>query len=277
MKTLIDGVEVSIQWEEEKNLGEVRKSLSAWLEGQGFQLSSLLINGKALENEGLPLDAMETLEAETVSLQDKPLQTLGLLRDFFHLVSEALRHGNEPVIQDLQNDYRFLSAHLFPLLNPVRSRIDADLRPFETWDDPREMAFASQNLTRTLDRWAEEIQEPQKHFDQALQRVSDLLPPLKNIAVQFQKGQDRQAFNLLLEALSLVEDLHRLAGLLPQGWEAQFSQSFVWTQLSGELFSFLEEIQGAMEQKDLVLLADLLEYEICPRLEILLDRDQPLP
>lgn len=277
MKTLIDGVEVTIQWEKEKNLGEVRQSLAAWLEDQGFQLSSLLINGRSTDDDGFPLGQMELLEAETVTNQNKPLQNLVLLRDFFHLVSEALRHKNLAVIQDLQNEYRILSSHLFPLLNPIRQRIEADLLPFETWNDHQEMATSALRLSTTLETWLAAYENPQGCLEDCLGRLGKLLPELRSIAVLFQKGQDHQAFELFLQSLELLDELNRLAPLLPEGWEALFHQEFQWKTLNTEIRSFLTEIEGAMGMKDYVFLSDLLEYEICPRLEILLDREVRLP
>ncbi len=92
---------------------------------------------------------------------------------------------------------------------------------------------------------------------------------LKQISVQFQSGQDREANKTITVLADLIDNICHTASL-----SALFPEKFGAIRINGQSFQdFFSEFSGtfkdleeAIKANDTVLVGDLSEYEISPRL-----------
>ena len=93
---------------------------------------------------------------------------------------------------------------------------------------------------------------------------------MKFLAGYFQSGNDKEANATITELADLIDDICHCASL-----SALFPDRFGNTRVKGKTFSeffedfmeVLKDFENAIESKDTVLMGDLGEYEISPRLE----------
>ena len=93
---------------------------------------------------------------------------------------------------------------------------------------------------------------------------------MKFLAGYFQSGNDKEANATITELADLIDDICHCASL-----SALFPDRFGNMRVEGKTFSeffedfmeVLKDFENAIESKDTVLMGDLGEYEISPRLE----------
>jgi hypothetical protein len=100
-----------------------------------------------------------------------------------------------------------------------------------------------------------------------------LLPALADTSVSLQTGKDREALEAIRAFSEYTEASTRIFGLM-QCVSADGSTPSIGSASTGEFFDslngILRDLTGAFENKDSVLLGDIAEYEIVPRLRDLI-------
>ncbi|MCR5387235.1 MAG: hypothetical protein K6E69_08955 [Treponema sp.] len=109
-------------------------------------------------------------------------------------------------------------------------------------------------------------------FAQSSKEMTDLIELLKNIPVEMQSGKDTQAKQSIIKLSDVMN-----AFCSTVTWSSLFPEKFGSIMIDGknlsdflsDLSPILKDFSDALENSDSVLLGDLSEYEICPRLESL--------
>jgi hypothetical protein len=107
------------------------------------------------------------------------------------------------------------------------------------------------------DRLAE-ILNPEKEAADVSRLLLAVKPILENVPVLLQSGKDREAMQSVLSYTELVLKAIRILSRKNEGQEAR--EAFC-----REFNGILNELTGAFEARDSVLIGDLFEYEIAPR------------
>jgi hypothetical protein len=101
-------------------------------------------------------------------------------------------------------------------------------------------------------------------------RFTACIPHLQEIPVLLQTGKDLKvmeiinAFSSDLKSLYQILPLLSIAGFPSTGPEIN---GILLTDYPAELSPILKEMMGALESKDTILVGDLSEYELAPRIE----------
>lgn len=97
---------------------------------------------------------------------------------------------------------------------------------------------------------------------------------IKDIPVQLQSGKDREASMLIATLAEFIGKLFstaRLTDYFPDDF-SELRKDNALGKFFEEITPVLNDLQQAMEAKDTVLIGDLAEYEISPRLEEVAER-----
>lgn len=228
----INGEVTSLAWESEKTLAEVISGLNSWAASQGHRVTSLLVNQKVADfwDPKLSVESIQEVELDTIPLDQAWLHEIRVAKEYVQKLIQITQNGNLSSLNPLQED--------FPWVSPQLSRLGAEVND-PPWDNP---TLLHQKAQSWLACFPDKILQP--HLKQ-----------LKEWGRWIQQGKDREAMESLQ---NLSQDLEQLSRL---DWGSD-----VWWK---ELNTFLEEAAEALTRQDLVLVADLLEYEIVPRLETL--------
>ncbi len=102
--------------------------------------------------------------------------------------------------------------------------------------------------------------------------ITEMARKLEDIPLQLQKGQDEQALasiHGLSDLLSRILQLIPLTALFEQTIGKILVNETPFSAYPELLFPFLQELINGIEIKDTVLVGDLSEYELAPRLRAL--------
>lgn len=117
--------------------------------------------------------------------------------------------------------------------------------------------------TITEDDVLASLQDIAKHFSQ----ITD---DLKMISIQFQNGQDKLAFATVTKLADTVDYFCKataLSSLFPDRFSHMSVDGIKVQDFFEDFSSVLTEFEEAFKKSDSIMLGDLAEYEITPRIE----------
>lgn len=264
MNITINGNPVDITLEKERTLGELLGGIEHWLSGSGHSLSGLEIDGAAIGTNSLE-DAfqwdLEKIKTIAITTSTRP-----------ELLTEAL----------------FIAKEILKTYGAVSFDEQGRLR--EQWEKSPAGAFLSEEgpelyegMVKTLrgeglppkkleglmDERLRELSAPLKELVNMEGVVTGIARRLEDLPLDIQTGKDQQAAETVSLFSGITEKLFRLFSLLNQ-WGI-LTEDITVEDLSIQAFiveftAALKELLAAYEAKDAVLVGDLAEYELAPRL-----------
>ncbi|MDR1443721.1 MAG: hypothetical protein LBI94_02465 [Treponema sp.] len=264
MKITIDGKETDITIEQEKTIGDVLSALEDWLRGSGHRISGLRVNGETAGESSLDrffdqeLSTVETLDLETAPWAEHAVQSIVSL---YGMVGEMEKSAYAER-ESLGAEWAALPGALF-----LKSEIP------ELWD-AAEKTFAGEGpapgeLRGILEERLRELENPRQELAGAGSLVEALAQRLKDLPLDIQTGKDRRAaetmglFSTLAEKLIRLFNLLKIEGFFPENKTVEGIPVLTYI---GEFDSTLKDLIRAYEDRDTVLVGDLAEYELAPRL-----------
>jgi hypothetical protein len=264
MDITINGKQADITLEGEKTLGEVLSALEGWLRSSGHRISGLKLNGKTIGEDSLDqafnrdLETVETLDLETSSWAEHAAQSIVSLYGMLAKLENSAYRERE----SLRAEWAALPGARF-----LRSEIP------ELWA-MADKSFAGEGsspgeLKALLEERLRELENPRRELAAAAPLVETLAGRLKDLPLELQTGKDRRAaetmglFSALAEKLVRLFNLLKIEGHFPEGMT---TEGVPILDYIGEFDSTLKDLIRAYEERDTVLVGDLAEYELAPRL-----------
>ena len=272
MVITINGNTIDYTLEEEKTAGDVVEGLTQWLQQSGLLVGSLSLDdmpvGLAEDQwKSRDLKQLSHLSIEAVDLREGRVRQLDTASGYFHLLSEAIKSGDEAQLKELAEGYNDLMSmlpHLLsdgpesPLTSEIQSRFQSWGFPSSAISHPQDLFRECQNLISVLEARRHETENPMSSASTAAQALASMAQELDQVAVQLQTGKDKEAMGVIIHLTELLQSLLRslswLGNPLPD-------------ELGAEMTSNLMELEDALRAQDTVLIGDLLEYELKPRME----------
>jgi hypothetical protein len=264
MNIRINGKPANITLEAEKTAGDVLEGLSGWLEGSGHRLSGIEINGEPVDTaalEGLfarDLATIQSLDIKTSSLWELLAEALGRTRRD----SEDYEQAGPAEKKDFGGRWRQSPAARF------LSEQEPDLYQ---WAD---QSFSGgglgvPELRVLIDERLRELEDPPGELNRAEPAVQEIIRRLEDLPLDIQTGKDGRAAETIRMFSGAAEKIFRLFGLLKAGGldtAALKVDDKPIAEFIGEFGAALQELLAAYETRDAVLVGDLAEYELAPRL-----------
>ena len=275
MNIKINGKPADIMLEAEETVGEVVAGIYQWLEGSGFSVSGIEIDGKSFGS--LSLETALTLPVKGISSID--IKTSGwadLLLEALSGLLNALESYERADVNDRKNFAEqwitsapalFLKNHEKDLYNVVQ----------KTLEDASSGGALTAVISYVNER-IREIEDPAKEMKKLRPLTEEIAIRLEDLPLDMQTGKDSKAAETITIFSSLVEKIFRLIFLFKyfktdiesievssmNGSEKQNLKDYI-----SEFSTALKELISAFENKDTVLVGDLAEYELAPRLRCL--------
>jgi hypothetical protein len=252
MTIRINDSPVDFTLEHEITFADLHRSLSQWAHAEQLELLSVLGDGKALAPDDITaLEGLDVIEVEAVPTSESALARLALVARFF--AAAAL----DPT-DDLRAQYQGFRGVMESLLGPAAHRLSDELALLDGDWSGTGVAEAAARVARQAAALHAELVSPHAALTEALDRLDASLPG-EELARLFQKGDDREGFERILTLFTAFEDVTRRAELV--------GADQPWSEFQEGLRPFLGEARDALAASDQILLTDLLEYEIVPRLK----------
>lgn len=267
MQVTINGNNTDLVVETEKTLGELLANLELWLENQGYSVSGLAVNGSSviaenLENMySLELATIETLDIKASSWVELYHQALQEALKLVRNLQEASFHERQKLVKDWQDSVsmRFIMDR------------DMELGQFLNTAFAGDGTLYSGLESLILERLGE-LEDPLKAARMIQSLFAETVQRMENLPLDLQTGKDRQAMETLQLFTVIMGKLFRLIPLLAFNGIKTDSLKPVLEEIG----TILQDLLSAYETKDTVLVGDLAEYEIAPRLRSLQEALTPL-
>ena len=264
MKIRINGEDADIQLETEKTVGDILSALEAWLVGKGHRLSGLGVDGQPVDASSVArcfdigIDEVGTLDIYTSSVAALFSECLVSLRDAVDEY-EASGFGEKASVAALWNE------------SPAAKMLESEDPGLADWAGK---TFSGEGsgpavLRTVVEERMRELREPDAEMDRISGLVADVCARLEELPLDVQTGKDARAAETVSLFSGIAEKVLRIYGILGRDGfhdEAAKVGELPMSDYVAEFHSALSELLNAYEQNDSVLVGDIAEYEISPRL-----------
>jgi hypothetical protein len=285
MELWINGEKIDIEIEIEKNVYEAIQSLSGILAKDSLVISSIEIGGNlySVDDESLkliPVDTLSPVKVEALTRQELVTSLLseakGILNNIIHDIRanglansakfiELFRWIIETVKLINQNAaFRLVEARLIvSTIQQLIDYLDADHR-----DDQKAESLIGiiLNIVEYIEaielKTSSEFSISKADLDVAL---TDGLALLPEISADFQTGKDKEALGKINRVISVLEFCCLYIQKNLGGFSKEDHDDI--NELYNDMNALLGEVVEAFENGDVVLIGDLLEYELPGKLE----------
>ena len=284
MRLTINDEEVSYSLDEERTLGQVVHGIRSWLATAGFVITGLSADGRDLLQaapQSWDADAVErvgSLAVQTTHTGDMRIAHWRTVETWLSMIAEEIGRGTPPagadplddLLDGLPGTVEGFAANPFlppgsdeaaPFLSLFAGASAATVRSWPDETRQKAAGLVGSLLTLVRARIADAT-----HPEEALARCADRLrasmAELKEVSVLLQTGRDRPAMEAVVRFADLAQSIMDLLPILPPDPDR--------SRLFSELTPVLKDLVAAFTAHDSVLIGDLLEYELAPRLETML-------
>ena len=291
MEILVNREPLDFTLEDEQSLGEVVDGLQAWLTAGQFTITSIDVNDTSypIHNrnawEQIEVKGVRRLSVEALPRTSADQNAILAVDDYLSLLQEALTSEDQEALTDLLGELPHVRERIiafFPSLadsageSSVLVSDQLDLGAVQESERTRLTTEITQ-LRSLLVARAREFAFPVREMAITLGQLSSASEELEQVPVQLQTGEGAQAMRTVISLTELLGRVFRLTPLVESAenrGDLDVVRIRTFTQETSEV---LAELAQAFEINDTVLVGDLLEYELAPRMrtvsELVPDQD----
>lgn len=292
MDIFINDMKIDFKLENETVLFEVIDGLNSWAAQSGYHIQDLYLDGLAyFDNEAeyrnKSLNEIKQLNVEAKNRFEIHQDNLQLLYQYVSLFIKSLEGGNKKLIEELKVEAEPITGLMADFLEEDRNSMETvSSRLLENINflDPDNIQTDDEHFTalvRQLTGLKIILNERISEFTDPLGELTKTAAALKlteneinDISVLLQTGKDKEALNCIIRFSELSQKILRLYPLLSNAGYAVLEDMLIdgkkFSEYYLDLNGILTELIEAFTANDSVLIGDLLEYEIAPRLESLI-------
>jgi hypothetical protein len=270
----INGEPVDFSLEKEKTLAEVMQGIQAWLGSAGFAISSVLADGQELlsMNPGIwadtPVDSVREIEIQALHTADMKVEHWQTLDVWLGMLADEVKAPGpvlEELLENLPETVEGMKKN--PFLPSGADAMDRFERTFQgqgtaeirrlSPEQRQEVAALIQTMRAELSRRIEDAAQPRAALSRCMTDLRARVGQLPEVSVLLQTGKDKAAMETVIGFTDTVQSVLALVPFLPPDPERG--------RMIAELTPVLRDLAAAFDAKDSVLIGDLLEYEVAPR------------
>ncbi|MDR1212343.1 MAG: hypothetical protein LBK40_08955 [Spirochaetaceae bacterium] len=258
-KLTINGGAADITLENERTVGELLAALEKFLDGSGYIMSGISVDGVPSGTGGLEsvfaksLDAVDSVNVVTSSFHALLAEALDQSIDILRQYQDA---GPEerPALRNLwlsQSAASFLEDRARDVYSIIQSCFEGE-------------GLSPLNCAAFLAGHREELSDPFSALAGMASGVEEAAARLEDLPLDLQTGKDSRARETIRVFSVLAEKLLRIISYMAGGNEKTVAGMPVKAFLA-DFSAAVQELSAAYENRDAVLAGDLAEYELAPR------------
>ena len=278
MEIQINNQNLDFTIEQDETLGQVVEDIEAWLKGTDLVLFSVKHEDRELlatpyEQWGTtPHTEVGTLEVTVKHARELAVLNLQTILQYLDILRQSVSTNNSDKLEELMSGFSALTESLgkhFPNSEQLLQALinlfgNSRAEQVPAWaDETREQALKLIELVDSQVSFRlQEYQDPKAALKILAEALTVCIEEVSDISILLQTGKDKQAMDTIVRFSELSQNLVRLvASIFPENSNKDLQDFYK------ELGGVLSELLEAFEAKDSVLIGDLMEYEIAPRME----------
>ncbi|MEW5814144.1 MAG: hypothetical protein AB1798_01950 [Spirochaetota bacterium] len=282
MEIKINDEVIDFTLENEKTLGDVTTAIDSWLKKSGFIVTSFKKDKKELpltrkeEWFSTPLEYIGELEVLANLPGEIRLENLNTACQFFSMLAKGVQASNHGLIKELMEEYHCIKENLDTMMGSSINKVDTisaaleELTTAFTSEASKRILPVINGTILMLKERMREIVEPVKELKATTDLLKKSADEISEVAVLLQTGKDREAMDFIIHFTELSQKLIRLYPFLKEAGIMDVRDVTIdklsFKEFYKDLNRVLKQVIDAFQVEDSVLIGDLLEYEVAPRL-----------
>ena len=274
MKILINDVPISFELENETRAGEIYDGVVQWLHGSGHHVEYTMVNGERVSDadtgwRDLEIATVDTIAVQAQSNHQSEVEQLETIITYVDLFRRVMTEGSDEQIGAVMEELPFVTGGIKRITPDLAGLLDEPTRDGKLSEPTtRERAARrAAELAPLFEQRQRELLDPEHEMRATISAMQAVLPAFEEVPTQLQTGGQRQAMELVARFSELASRMLRIIPLLieirPSLHEAEVGETSL-SNLIPTLNGLFLELESAMHERDLVLVGDLLEYELLP-------------
>ncbi len=286
MRLTINGEDISYSLENEKTLGEIVHGIRAWLAAAGFVITGMRADDRDLLESPdsswgrAGIDTVAVLGVTATHTGDMKIAHWRTVDRWLAMLEDEVGRPPTPAVpakgspdpleellEGLPQTLAGLDANPFlPPGSEAGKRFAAAFAghaapAVRSWppEERSEAVGLIQQLRRFVQARIDDAVHPRESLAKCAGLLRSTMPELKEVSLLLQTGRDKPAMDIVIRFTDIVQSLMDVLPFLAPDPER--------ARLLSELTPVLRELVGAFGSRDSVLIGDLLEYEVAPRME----------
>jgi hypothetical protein len=264
MNIFINTKPAEITLDTEKTLADVMLGLEQWISPTGNRIKGISVNGKETFTDALgetfctDVKDIEKLDVFICSWRELAAEAMELLYETCILYGKASFDERTNIFGKWEDSSaaRFLASDISDLYHLARHTLSGE-------------GLILQDLTMLIEERLREIANPALEISDSETRIRIITERMEELPLDMQTGKDQRAAETVQLFSQMGEKLFRIFFILKS--EGLSFETFLIDGLPARSFmeefnAALRELSAAYEGKDTVLVGDIAEYELAPRL-----------
>jgi hypothetical protein len=287
LEIFINDEKLDFTLENERSLGEVVDNIEKWLQKSGLIITSIKSNSREFINDNRgewemsSIDSINLLSISVKTANELHISTCENILTFLNLLERAMEKPDRALIDDLLTGFPFVVESLKLLFGNNLFPIGDELIEFERLGklladeniDSNTLADFNDLIDRIRDKVTALLNELKYPFEALKQVASELksqIGQITNVSILLQTGKDKKAFDTIIHFSELFHGMLRLFSHIKTSEKLDLAQYKIGEinleEYYNNLNNTLRELHEAFTISDFILIGDLLEYEIAPKI-----------
>jgi len=264
MNICINTRPADITLDTEKTLGDVLSGIEHWISSSGNRIREISVDGQILEDDALSVafdrdvKDIKTLDIAVSVYRELAAEALDILRETCLFYSSAA-FDERPLIAkawEASPASYFLRTDISDIYNLASRTFSGE-------------GLSISDLSVVIEERQREIANPGLEIAGCEALIKNIAGRMEELPLDIQTGKDQRAAETIQHFSRTAEKLFRIFFIFES--EGLSLDAFHVDELPGRTFmeeftAALTEISAAYENRDTVLVGDLSEYELAPRL-----------
>ncbi len=295
MDIFINEQPLNFTLEQETDFSQVRREVMKWLADEYYVVEKCDINGTQLSIDEItswdekPIDEIDEIRFHVKTVAEDNFERLQIIHQYLSLLKKALETENTGVCQEISSEYKIIEKELNYILNPRgEDTQNSDIilltklleqTGFFAGEMKHKDSIANAitlcgGFLSILKERMHEITNPKEELQVSIRTLASLIEPMNDIPVLLQSGKDKESMQIVLSFVETSQKMLRIYPVLKVTSDFNMQQKLASGETLEEFYfdfnAILSELKDAFNERDSVLIGDLLEYEIAPRIENLI-------
>ncbi len=277
----IDKKRIDFTLEDEKYLNEVIDNVNNWLSENQLIIEKLYINNEDFSKHDLKvnLDDVNIIDIETLSFKDLNINNLSWIKYFFERLLLAIKKWDTKILDQVKMEIPFVLNHLPSVLsldnktpeNLYNDKINSFLTKYDYFNCKEEIVNKDEinlhleNIVLLIDERLNEYINAKEELISSITILGSLKDDLESVSIYLQSGKADQAALIMNRFTNIFHKILRIINFNLKNSDITNGKNL--DEFTDGLDDILSELLDGYESKDTVLIGDILEYELSPRIE----------
>lgn len=279
----IDKKRIDFTLENEKYLHEVIDNVNNWLSENQLIIEKLYINNEDFSKHDLKvhLDDVNIIDIQTLSFKELNINNLSWIKYFFDRLILAIDKWDIKILDQVKMEIPFVLNHLPSVLsldnktpeNLYSDNISILLKRYNYFKCKEEIVNKDEiniqlnNIVLLLNERLNEYVNAKEELISSITILESLKHDLQSVSIYLQSGKEDKAALIMNKFTNIFHKILRIINFNLKNSDITNGNNLdVFTD---GLDDILSELLDGYQSQDTVLIGDILEYELSPKIEIL--------